>query len=91
VSLISGVAHGSTTLIIGRAIAGCGGAGIAAGAYMLIALSAPLKKRPAYTGLVGATYGIASVVGPLLGEVFTEKISWRWAFYINLPIVACRR
>jgi MFS family permease len=85
-SLISGVANDSTTLIVGRAIAGCGGAGVVAGAYTLIALSAPPKKRPAYTGLVGATYGVASVVGPLLGGVFTEKVSWRWAFYINLPI-----
>ena len=85
-SLISGVAQNSVTLIVGRAIAGCGGAGIAAGAYTLVALSAPPKKRPAYTGLVGATYGVAAVVGPLLGGVFTEKVSWRWAFYVNLPI-----
>ena len=82
-SLISGVAQNSVTLIVGRAIAGCGGAGITAGAYTLIALSAPPKKRPAYTGLVGATYGLAAVVGPLLGGVFAEKVTWRWAFYIN--------
>jgi MFS family permease len=85
-SLISGVAQNGVTLIVGRAIAGYGGAGVAAGAYTLIALSAPPKKRPAYTGLVGATYGVAAVVGPLLGGVFAEKVSWRWAFYVNLPI-----
>ena len=85
-SLICGVAQNSTTLIIGRAIAGAGGAGIASGAYTLIALSAPPSQRPAFTGLLGATYGTASVIGPLLGGVFTDKATWRWCFYINLPI-----
>jgi Major Facilitator Superfamily len=77
-SLICGVANSSTTLIIGRAIAGAGGAGLSSGAYTIIAFSAPPKQRPAFTGILGATFGIASVVGPLLGGVFTDKLSWRW-------------
>ncbi|KAL8717164.1 MAG: hypothetical protein Q9225_005574 [Loekoesia sp. 1 TL-2023] len=85
-SLICGVAPNSAALIVGRAIAGLGSAGIFSGAYLIIATSAPLERRPALTGLVGAMYGIASVVGPLMGGAFTEKISWRWCFYINLPI-----
>ena len=85
-SLICGVAQSSTTLIVGRAIAGAGGAGIAAGAYTIIAFSAPPKQTAAYTGILGATYAVASVIGPLLGGVFTDNLSWRWCFYINLPI-----
>ena len=85
-SLICAVANSSTTLIVGRAIAGVGGAGIASGSYTIIAFSAPPSKRPAFTGVMGATFGVASVIGPLLGGVFTDNLTWRWCFYINLPI-----
>ncbi|EFR00358.1 hypothetical protein MGYG_03360 [Nannizzia gypsea CBS 118893] len=44
------------------------------------------QQRPAFTGILGATYGVASAIGPLLGGVFTDKVSWRWCFYINLPV-----
>ena len=87
-SLICAVANSSTTLIVGRAIAGAGGAGIASGAYTIIAFSVAPAKRPAFTGLMGAVFGLASVIGPLLGGVFTDNVSWRWCFYINLPIGA---
>ncbi|OJJ49842.1 hypothetical protein ASPZODRAFT_139197 [Penicilliopsis zonata CBS 506.65] len=85
-SLICGVAQNSTTLIVGRAVAGAGAAGIASGVYTIIAFSAPPRQRPAFTGLLGATYAGASVIGPLLGGVFTTHVTWRWCFYINLPV-----
>lgn len=85
-SLICGVAPSSTALIVGRAVAGMGAAGIFSGALIIIAFSTPLEKRAIYTALVSAVFGIASVVGPLLGGVFTDKVSWRWCFYINLPL-----
>lgn len=87
-SLICGVAPNSLALIIGRAIAGVGSAGLFSGALIILAYSVPLEKRPIYTGLVGSMYGIASVSGPLLGGVFTDKVTWRWCFFINLPIGA---
>lgn len=86
--MICGAAPSSVALIIGRAIAGVGTAGIFSGAMIIIAHSVPLRQRPMYTGIIGAMYGLASVAGPLLGGVFTDKVSWRWCFYINLPIGA---
>jgi MFS family permease len=87
-SLICGAAPSSSALIVGRAIAGLGSAGVFSGALIIVAYSVPLRQRPMYSGAIGAMYGIASVAGPLLGGVFTDKATWRLCFYINLPIGA---
>ena len=87
-SAICGAAPNSVSLIVGRAIAGIGSSGLFSGALVIIAYTVPMSKRPAYTGIIGAMYGIASVAGPLLGGAFTDGPGWRWCFYINLPLGA---
>jgi MFS family permease len=77
-SLICGVAQNSTTLIVGRAVSGLGASGIGPGVYMIAAFSAEPAKRPTYIGIIGASYGIAAVFGPLIGGGLTSSASWRW-------------
>lgn len=87
-SLVCGATPNSTGLILGRAVAGLGAAGLFSGALLIVQRSVPLQQRPAYMGIIGSMYGIASVAGPLMGGAFTDRLTWRWCFYINLPFGA---
>lgn len=85
-SLICGVSTDSNMFIVGRAIAGCGGAGILNGGLTIIAAAAPLPKRPALLGILIGFSFIGLALGPLVGGALTQHASWRWCFYLNLPI-----
>ena len=85
-SLICGVAQNSPTFIVGRAVAGLGSAGIFSGSIVLTLHIIPLRKRPIYQSFMGAVFLISSVVGPVIGGAFTTHLTWRWCFYINLPV-----
>ncbi|KAB8292520.1 hypothetical protein EYC80_008230 [Monilinia laxa] len=85
-SLICGVAPNSVTLIVGRAIAGVGSAGILTGSFVVVAHSVPMHKRPVFTAAVGLMFGVGATIGPLLGGTFTDLVTWRWCFYFNLPV-----
>ncbi|KAI1373132.1 MFS general substrate transporter [Hypoxylon crocopeplum] len=85
-SLVCALAPTSKALIVGRAVAGLGASGIFAGGFVVVTTIIPLHKRAIYTGTVSSTFAIASVIGPVLGGALTEHATWRWCFYINLPI-----
>ena len=87
-SVLSGLSHSMFELISFRAIQGLGGGGLMVGAQAIVGDIVSPRERGRYQGLFGAVFGVASLIGPLLGGVLVEQFSWRWIFYVNVPVGA---
>ncbi|KAJ5714091.1 uncharacterized protein N7483_011272 [Penicillium malachiteum] len=85
-SLICGVATSFNMLIVGRAVAGMGSAGVGNGALTIVSAMVPLEKRALYISITGSFGQLGVVFGTLIGGALTEYTTWRWCFYLNLPI-----
>ncbi|KAI1460283.1 major facilitator superfamily domain-containing protein [Annulohypoxylon moriforme] len=87
-SALCGAAQSSNMLIVGRAVAGAGASGLLSGSIIIISCCVPLHRRPPLIGLVQGVAQLGTVIAPLIGGAFTSGYTWRWSFYINLPIGA---
>jgi len=87
-SALAGLAHSMFQLIVFRAVQGIGGGGLMIGAQTIVADVVAPRDRGRYQGIFGSVFGVASVLGPLIGGFFVDSLSWRWVFYVNLPIGA---
>src|ERR1700749_3101378 len=85
-SVLCGLSQSMAMLVGARALQGIGGGAITVTATALIGEVIPLRDRGRYQGALGAVFGVTTVIGPLLGGFFTDHLSWRWAFWINVPV-----
>ncbi|KAJ5600070.1 hypothetical protein N7450_001137 [Penicillium hetheringtonii] len=86
-AIVAGVANNFTHMLIGRSLQGIGGGGVITLTAILIADIVPLSERAKYFGMLSGIWSLGTVVGPVIGGCFAEKLTWRWIFYINFPFI----
>ncbi|RHZ55505.1 MDR family MFS transporter [Aspergillus thermomutatus] len=84
-SLVCGFAPNSNTFIAGRAIAGIGASGVASGGFVIVLTVSPEKSKPLLLGICSSCFAMGLILAPVIGGAFTEKATWRWCFWVNLP------
>ena len=86
-SIICAAAKNSVMLICGRAVAGAGASALFSGSMTIVGFTVPLQKRPMYIASISSMFGISSVIGPLLGGAFTDRVTWRWCFWVSYQVL----
>ena len=87
-AIVAAVANNFTVILVGRSLQGIGGGGVLVVPEIIITDLVPLARRPTYFSIFSAIWALGSVMGPILGGGFAENVSWRWIFWINLPLAA---
>lgn len=84
-SLICGFSPNSNTFIAGRAVAGIGASGVASGGFVIVLSVSPEKMKPLLLGICSSSFAMGLILAPIISGAFTEKATWRWCFWVNLP------
>ncbi|KAJ7347728.1 ABC transporter [Mycena albidolilacea] len=85
-SLVCALAQNMGSLIAGRTVSGAGAAGMFVAMLQVLSQATRLEDRPKYMGMLGVVFVLSSIVGPLIGGALTDHVTWRWCFYLNIPV-----
>ena len=85
-SIIAAVANNVSVLLMGRCVQGVGGGGLVVLTYVIVTDMVTLRERGKYMSVISLQWAIGSVIGPVIGGAFAERVTWRWIFWLNIPL-----